>query len=212
MKVVYLDGETSVALYVKASSSKPDSSFVTQVNSQLLEFDDPEELLAQLPPEARLKLEIPLRFHQVEGGNEPVILVLTVRRNGDRLQKATCFPFDIPDLLWQASTRVAGNDVETSENEDLDEVLHDLREKLRASGCFQICDWCKFSDVEPQTGFGHLYCLVERRKDYVKVATSGRSGSWSHNFNKLTPPFTAVSEFHSCGSFEVRPANWGYRG
>ena len=56
MKVVYLDGETSVALYVKASSSKPDSSFVTQVNSQLLEFDDPEELLAQLPPEARLKL------------------------------------------------------------------------------------------------------------------------------------------------------------
>lgn len=73
----------------------------------------------------------------------------------------------------------------------------------------RACFFCRWSDVEPSTGWGHLGCAVAYGKTYHEVATSPdpRRRKWGPQ-----GLLAWVDEWHLCGRFEVRPVGYGYRG
>lgn len=73
----------------------------------------------------------------------------------------------------------------------------------------RACFFCRWSDVEPSTGWGHLGCAIEHAEAYHRVATEAepRKRKWG------TQGLLAwVDEWHACERFEVRPHDYGYRG
>jgi hypothetical protein len=73
----------------------------------------------------------------------------------------------------------------------------------------RACFFCRWSDVEPSTGWGHLGCAVDGAETYHAIATSPdpRRRKWGPQ-----AMLRWVDEWHACERFEVRPLGYGYRG
>ncbi len=93
---------------------------------------------------------------------------------------------------------------------DLEAACWALLEVLGDTRAPHACFFCRWSDVEPSTGWGNLGCAVDRRADYDRVATSSdaRTRKWGPQPLLLE----WVDEWYGCGRFEVRPRRYGYRG
>jgi hypothetical protein len=74
----------------------------------------------------------------------------------------------------------------------------------------RACFFCRWSDIEPSTGWGNLGCFVDRKAAYDEIATCNdpRRRKWVSS--TLKPVW--VDEWYYCEQFELRPVNYGYRG
>lgn len=95
--------------------------------------------------------------------------------------------------------------VETNDEQACWGLLATLGDEHSPRACF----FCRWSDVEPSTGWGHLGCAVASADAYDQVATSpdARRRKWGSQ-----GMLTWVDEWHHCERFEVRPHGYGYRG
>jgi hypothetical protein len=99
---------------------------------------------------------------------------------------------------------------DTGGADGLEAALLRLRQRLQSVGCLQTCFFCKFSDYEPNTSTGHLYCFVRRKEEYC--ARAAADDPLVRKYHIWTAGYEPVDEFHRCEEFEKRPERWGYRG
>ncbi|MBL8952329.1 MAG: hypothetical protein JNK82_16235 [Myxococcaceae bacterium] len=94
--------------------------------------------------------------------------------------------------------------------DDVELACWGLLELLGDERAPRACFFCRWSEVEPSTGWGNLGCTVGSRAEYDRVATSpdARRRKWSST--ALIQEW--VDEWHGCAHFEVRPKGYGYRG
>lgn len=95
--------------------------------------------------------------------------------------------------------------------EDTDEeiALWRLLERLGDDQAPRACFFCRWSEVEPSTGWGNMGCAVRHADAYDAVATSTepRRRKWGPQ-----SMLSWVDEWQTCDRFEVRPVGYGYRG
>jgi hypothetical protein len=73
----------------------------------------------------------------------------------------------------------------------------------------RACFFCRWSDVEPSTGWGNLGCAVKHAREYDEIATSADARRRKWGAQGL---LDWVDEWFACDRFEVRPRGYGYRG
>lgn len=73
----------------------------------------------------------------------------------------------------------------------------------------RACFFCRWSDVEPSTGWGHLGCAVAHAETYHRLATAAEPRRRKWGPQEL---LDWVDEWHTCERFDVRPPGYGYRG
>lgn len=77
----------------------------------------------------------------------------------------------------------------------------------------RVCFLCAHSDYEPGTGWGggHLACFLTSAAQYRAAAASSSARTRKYGpWHGLT--YTWTDELGTCGSWERRPENHGYRG
>ena len=84
-------------------------------------------------------------------------------------------------------------------------LLDVLGEERAPHACF----FCRWSEVEPSTGWGNLGCAVKHAAEYDAVATSSDARRRKWGAQAL---LEWVDEWFSCERFAVRPKGYGYRG
>jgi hypothetical protein len=96
------------------------------------------------------------------------------------------------------------------ERRDEELALWALLEQLGDTASPRACFFCRWSDVEPGSGWGNLGCFVAQKVEYDAIATSedNRRRKWVTS----TLPPVWVDEWYACDQFEVRPIGYGYRG
>lgn len=96
-----------------------------------------------------------------------------------------------------------------AETHDEERALWSLLTTLGDERAPRACFFCRWSDVEPSTGWGHLGCFVENQAAYTSAATSDepRRRKWVTSLG-----CTWVDEWDGCDEFSVRPRGYGYRG
>jgi hypothetical protein len=171
----------------------------------IVEGDDLEEIIAQLPIDGRLLFEVTLPSCGIEDISQPIQVHIQARRNPDRKDS----------LLFQCSCLIGDQELMTAEVPDfidigLDQIRAALRSDADTRGTLRGCFFCKFSDYEPNTGFGHLYCFVADNEGYSRLAAS--SDPMVRKYKIWDLPYRPVDEFYCCEQFEPRPPQWGYRG
>lgn len=117
---------------------------------------------------------------------------LCVRRNDGRVEYRA-------ELVLDGA--VVASDVSTDEERALWELANALPPALAPKACF----FCRHSEVEKSTGWGHLCCNVREAAAHERHVETG---------NRLWPFLTNdwVDEWHSCSEWKLRPAGFGYRG
>ncbi len=95
------------------------------------------------------------------------------------------------------------------EDRDEERACWSLLDVLGDEKAPRACFFCRWSDVEPSTGWGHLGCALAHAKTYHEVATSNDPMRRKYSASSL---LDWVAEWHCCAHFEVRPFGYGYRG
>jgi hypothetical protein len=115
--------------------------------------------------------------------------------------------------MWTAEDghpryRAQAQSVQGPVDEDEERACWGLLARLGDENAPRACFFCRWSDVEPSTGWGHLGCGVALAEDFHRRATSPdpRTRKW------ISCGLDWVDEWHSCERFEVRPQGYGYRG
>jgi len=100
--------------------------------------------------------------------------------------------------------------VKGPECHDLELACWALLDMLGDEKAPRRCFFCRWSDVEPSTGWGNLGCAVERAQEYHQVATAPEPRRRKWGPQALFGDW--VDEWYGCEKFEVRPRGYGYRG
>ncbi len=113
------------------------------------------------------------------------------------------------DAAGKTHYRGSRGDVSGPERGDAEAALRTLLDVLGDADAPRACFFCRWSDVENGTGWGHLGCFVDRKAayDHFVTATGGPGLKWVTGLG-----CGWVDEWHSCDEFEVRPIGYGYRG
>ncbi len=113
-------------------------------------------------------------------------------------------------VRYRAAAVAGGRRICTKEHLDEERALWELAARLPGDATPRACFFCRWSDVEPNTGWGNLACFVERADEYHQIATQGsaRERKW------VTAAIERswVDDWHSCARWEPRPVGYGYRG
>lgn len=96
-----------------------------------------------------------------------------------------------------------------ADSNDEERALWSLLTALGDDQAPRACFFCRWSDVEPSTGWGHLGCFAENKAVYASAAESDepRRRKWVTSLG-----CSWVDEWDGCDEFEVRPLGYGYRG
>ena len=142
--------------------------------------------------------------------DEPSDLVAVVEQGAEATADFGAFLL----VMWRAPDgrlryRARTQDVSGSASPDDETACWSLLDALGDARAPRACFFCRWSDVEPSTGWGHLGCAVDHSEDYHAVATSSDARRRKWGPQSL---LTWVMEWHSCPRFEVRPLGYGYRG
>jgi hypothetical protein len=70
------------------------------------------------------------------------------------------------------------------------------------------CFFCRWSDVEASTGWGHLARFVEQGAEYDSYFAAGKTPKWVASALRCL----WVDEWHSYERWVLRPKDYGYRG
>jgi len=176
---------------------------------KLLNFDHLDELFPQLPVPGKLSFILPLEFCHITGGSNTVEFNIII----------SSAPKDRSELIYQCNFCIDNHFYRTAEFSEnatcasesgLEGALVQTGKLVKSAGYFRICFFCKHSDYEPNTSFGHLYCFVKDKEIYSKIASSSSNRDKKYSIWNLNS--TPVDEFHSSDGFEPRPPDWGYRG
>jgi len=184
-------------------------TFSIPFRGKVLTFDHLDELFPQLPLSGKLGFMLPLEFCLTGGGSNTVELNIIVSSAQN----------DRSELLYQCNFCIDNHFYRTAEFSEnypwasesgLEGALVQTGELVKSTGHFRICFFCKYSDYEPNTSFGHLYCFVNDKEPYNKIASS--SSNWDKKYSIWNLYRTPIDEFYSSDGFEPRPPDWGYRG
>jgi hypothetical protein len=91
------------------------------------------------------------------------------------------------------------------ESTDVEQALWSLMRQTQAP---MTCFFCRWSDVEPSTGWGNLGCFIDDGKRYDAYIAAGQRLKWVTTVAKCV----WTDEWHSCQSWSLRPKGHGYRG
>ncbi len=105
--------------------------------------------------------------------------------------------------------RASAEGVIGPEHEDEELACWGLLALLGDDHAPRACFFCRWSEVEPSSGWGNLGCAVAHREAYHRVATSSEARKRKWGASGL---LRWVDEWFSCDAFEVRPVGYGYRG
>lgn len=165
---------------VRPATRDEEGLFILERDDERVSFDEPADLLSLVA-----------HGEEVTADFDTFALVISRGSNGRPLYLA----------------RAQG--VEGAQSPDDELACWTLLDALGDARAPRACFFCRWSDVEPSSGWGNLGCAVAHADAYDAVATSSdaRRRKWGH-----TAMLSWVMEWHSCERFEVRPYGYGYRG
>lgn len=112
-------------------------------------------------------------------------------------------------VVFQAAASAGGVRVTSRESGDEERALWDLAARLEDAQAPRACFFCRWSEVGPSSGWGHLGCMIAVADAYHERVTRGSAWEikWASTLRR-----DWVDEWHSCARWELRPLGYGYRG
>jgi hypothetical protein len=106
--------------------------------------------------------------------------------------------------------RGALGEAQGPERQDEELALWALLEALGEERAPRACFYCRWSDVEPSSGWGNLGCFLQAGPAYDRFLAEAKPGQLRWITSRL--PLRWVREWESCPAFALRPHGLGYRG
>jgi len=208
LTAIYTD-EIGTAEIPFIPDSAADFEYCISFRGESIRFDLLEDLVPHLPITGRLVFPVSAQFRLADGSLTAAGLEITVRPEPDGKE----------GTLYRCSASIDGRVYSTDEFSDrktwasesgLEGALTQMGKIMKPHGHFRFCFYCRFSDYEPNTGVGHLYCFAREGESYERLASSESSMDRKYQIWNLES--FPVDEFHCSDRFEPRPEKWGYRG